>query len=167
MRGLRTAAFVAALLIVAACGSSATPVPGTSAAPSSAAASEAPAQSEVPAASESTGPAASTADFGIYAGTGTITFDGKSGALDSGTCVGDDYGGIVVVAGGTVGGDKVGLTLDASPDNSHAALAGTWGDAIWGVTANPQVTLNADKTGTFSGKDGISGADVSGTFACK
>ena len=58
MRGLRTAASVAVLLVFAGCGSSATTAPEAGAAPpSSGAPSVAPAHSEAPAANESTGPA--------------------------------------------------------------------------------------------------------------
>jgi hypothetical protein len=51
-------------------------------------------------------------------------------------------------------------------DGTVPSLSGALRGIIWKVTQDPQGTLNADRSGTFSGKDAISGADVSGTFAC-
>ena len=52
-------------------------------------------------------------------------------------------------------------------DGNVASLSGSLRGVVWEVTENPQGTLKADRSGTFSGSDAISGADVSGTFACK
>ena len=163
MRALRIGVFVVALVIVAGCGSSATPTPGASAAPSSAVASEAAAPSEAPAASESTGPAPSVGSLS-GAGTVTVTVGTKTVTYTNAMC--QDVGsGQVGIGAGDVNQDGVGLVIP--PNGGDATLAGSIGGAIWAVTQSPQSTLNADRSGTFSGKDAMSGSDVSGTFVCK
>ena len=62
-------------------------------------------------------------------------------------------------------GDAVALVFRS--DGTASSLSGVIRGVIWKVTQNPQGTLNADKSGTFSGKDAIGGANVSGTFACQ
>lgn len=162
MRGLRTAAFVAAFLVFAGCGSSTTTAPGASAAPSSGAASEAPAQSEAPTANESTDPAAVV---GSQPGTLSVTV-GTHGAGFAGVICQDLGNGQLSVRSGDLNEGEA-FALVFRSDRTVSSLSGALRGVIWKVTRNPQGTLNADKTGTFSGKDAISGADVSGTFACE
>ncbi|HEY6058320.1 MAG TPA: hypothetical protein VIV06_09820 [Candidatus Limnocylindrales bacterium] len=51
-------------------------------------------------------------------------------------------------------------------DGTVSTLSGALRGVVWMVTQDPQGNLNGNKSGSFSGKDAISGADVSGTFAC-
>ncbi len=145
--------------LVAACGG--TVPPGTTPpAPSSGLASEAPAQSEAPAASESTGPGYVD---GYAPGTISVVVGGHG--LGSGvTCQALGDGGLSVLVPLT-DGDAVALVFRS--DGTVASLSGAIRGVAWKVTQDPRGTLQPDKSGTFSGKDAISGADVSGTFACK
>jgi hypothetical protein len=160
MRGMRTAAFVAALLVFAGCGSSSTTAPGASTAPSSGAASEAPAQSEAPASSESTGPGA----VGFVPGTVGLTV-GTHGAGFAGVVCQDLGNGLLSVRSGDLNGGEA-FALVFRSDGTVSSLSGALRGVVWEVTQNPQGTLRADRSGTFSGKDAIVGADVAGTFAC-
>ena len=161
MRGLRTAACVAALLVLAGCGSSATTTTGASATPISGAASAAPAASEAPTENESTGP---SAVVGSEPGTISVTVGTQGAGFADAICE-DQTNGQLSVLGGTAGDDAIALVFRA--DGTASSLSGEMRGVRWKVTQNPQGTLNADRSGTFSGKDAISGADVSGTFACK
>jgi len=133
----------------------------SAAAPSRGAASEAPAQSEGPTANESTGPAdlvGSAADtVGVTVGTHRAGFAGV-------ICQELGNGQLSVSSGDLNEGEAFALVFRS--DGTVSSLFGALRGVIWKVTQNPQGTLNADKSGTFSGKDAISGADVSGTFAC-
>ncbi len=73
-------------------------------------------------------------------------------------------GGLSVTSGDQQDGDM--MTLVFLPDGTVSSLSGLERGIVWKVTQNPQGTLKPDRSGTFSGKDAISGADVSGTFAC-
>lgn len=116
-------------------------------------ASPAPTESEAPVAT-STGPTkvGSSVHVGGWSYTG--------GAF----CLVLSDGGLSVTSGDQQDGDM--MTLVFLPDGTVSSLSGLVRGIVWKVTQNPQGTLKPDKSGTFSGKDVISGADVSGTFAC-
>ncbi len=72
-------------------------------------------------------------------------------------------GGLSVYSG-PADGDEFAVVFRS--DGTVANLSGSFRGIAWKVTQNPYGTLHADKSGTFSGMDAISGAAVSGTFAC-
>ncbi len=161
MRGLRTAAFVVALLVFGGCGSSATTAPGASVATSGGVGSAAPAQSEAPAASESTGPGV----VGSQPGTVGLTVGDHGAGFADVICQETGNGQLSVRSGDLNEGEAFALFFRT--DGTVSSLSGALRGVVWKVTQNPRGTLKADKSGTFSGKDAISGADVSGTFACQ
>ncbi len=112
------------------------------------------------AASGSTGPGDVV---GSQPGTITVTVGvrGLGGAV---TCQALGDGGLSVLLPLS---DGEAIALVFGPDGTVSSLSGSIRNVVWKVTQNPQGSLNADHSGTFSGKDAISGADVSGTFACK
>ncbi len=81
------------------------------------------------------------------------------------TCLALSDGGLSVTSGGEQDGDEI--TLVFRPDGSVSSLSGLQRGVIWTVTQDAQGTLGTDHSGSFVGTDSISGADVSGTFACK
>jgi hypothetical protein len=134
--------------------------PGAGVAPSSGVASALPAQGEAPAASESTGPVV------VGSAPGTVGLAvGDHGAGFAGViCQELGNGQLSVSSGDPNDGEFVALVFRS--DGTVSSLSGALRGVFWKVTQDPQGTLNADTSGTFSGKDAIGGADVSGTFAC-
>jgi hypothetical protein len=159
-RYLRTAALVAVLLVVVGCGSSATTAPSASSASSTVVASTAPAESRAPAESVSTGREIS----GFKPGSVAVEV-GTHGAGFAELICEETSSGLNVHSGDMTDGELIVLVF--RPDGTVSSLYGALRGVIWTVTENPQGTLNADRSGTFSGKDAISGADVSGNFACE
>ena len=87
-------------------------------------------------------------------------FAGFAGVI----CRGAGKGQLSVRGGDPNDGEWFALVLGS--DGAVSSLSGALRGVEWKVTQKPQLTLKADKSGTFSGKDVVSGADVSGTFAC-
>jgi Tol biopolymer transport system component len=123
-----------------------------------------PAQSEAPAASESTG----TGLVGFQPGTVGLTVGTHSAGFAGVSCQETGNGELSVSSGDPNEGEWFALVFRS--DGTVSSLSGALRGVTWKVTQSPQGTLKADKLGTFlgtfSGKDAISGADVSGTFAC-
>lgn len=133
----------------------------SAAAPSRGPASEAPAQSEAPTANESTGPADL---IGSAPNTVSVTVGTHGAGFTGVICQTLVNGQLSVLRGDPADGESVALVFRS--DGTPSSLSGALRGVSWKVTQNPQGTLNADKSGTFSGKDAASGANVSGTFAC-
>ncbi len=161
MRGLRAAAFVALAAIVAGCGSAATSAAGDSAVPSTAPASAAPATSATSTADVSTG---SYALVGSAPGTLALTVGTHAAGFGGVTCLDLGNGQLSVLDGDPKEGEWIALVIRS--DGTVSSLSGALRGVSWMVTQNPQGTLTGNRSGTFSGKDAISGADVTGTFAC-
>jgi hypothetical protein len=119
-----------------------------------------PAQGTAPAASESPGPGV-LAD-GHTPGTFALSV-GSKGYAGPVACQSTGDGQLSI---GTYDDESEWFPLVFRSDGTVSSLSGALRGVIWKVTLNPQGTLKADKSGTFSGKDAMSGADVSGTFAC-
>ena len=152
---------VLALLVVTGCGSSVATAPALSAAPSTGVASTAPVHSQAPDESVSTSPEV------IGSGPRTVSLsvgDHGAGFVDV-LCQDLRDGELSITSGDPIEGDW--FTLVFRPDRTVSSLSGALRGVGWEVTQNAQGTLNADMSGTFSGTDAISGADVSGTFACE
>ena len=64
--------------------------------------------------------------------------------------------------------DTDGVDLTIPPDGEgELVVYGAIGGVGWEIAESPQSTDSGDMSGTFSGRDAISGADVTGIFACK
>jgi hypothetical protein len=152
---------VAVLLVFAGCGSSATMAPEGSAVSSSVVASAAPTQSQARAAQESPGREVD----GSKPGTVAVEVGTHGAGFAVVVCQDLANGELSISSGDMADGELFVLVFRS--DRTVSSLSGALRGVIWEVTQDPQGTLNADQSGTFSGKDAISGADVSGTFACK
>lgn len=122
--------------------------------------SQAPAQSHAPAASEPD--ISGTVAFGSQPGTVALTIGGK-GAEGPVACNSTDDGQLSVWS---YADESEWFSVVFRSNGAVSSLSGAYRGVIWMVTRDPQGILTADRSGTFSGKDAISGADVSGTFAC-
>ena len=119
-----------------------------------------PRQSPAPVASDSSSPGAVV--FGSTPGTFVVTLGSKFEDEGSVTCQSTGDGQLSI--GYDVDSDSLSLVFRSG--GTVSSLSGAHRGVIWKVTESPLGTLNADKSGTFSGKDAISGAEVSGAFAC-
>jgi D-alanyl-D-alanine carboxypeptidase len=115
----------------------------------------------VPAASDSTG----STVVGSQPGTLAVTVGTHAAGFAGVICkdLGNDK--VSVVGGDPNEGEWI--ALEFGSDGTASSLSGALRGVDWRVTKDPQGTLDARNSGTFSGKDAASGADVSGTFACK
>ena len=122
----------------------------------------APTESEAAAASESPGPI----DV-VGSQLGTVSVSVESHSVDFASVVCQDLGNgqLRVTSGAPKDDDAVALVIGS--DGAASSLSGEIRGVMWTVTQNPTVSLRADGSGTFSGKDAISGEDVAGTFACR
>ncbi len=102
-------------------------------------------------------PAPFSATVTVTVGTKTVTYpDGDCSPMHGMTLRAGDH-----LANG------VGLSIP-SDGGGKVVVYGAIRGVAWEITENPQWTFNGDgSSGTFSGKDAISGADVMGIFACK
>jgi hypothetical protein len=120
-----------------------------------------PAQGTAPAASESPG----TGLVGSEPDSVNVTVGNRGGAFAGVICKETGNGDVSITSGELSDGEAFALVFRSN--GTVSSLSGALRGVIWKVTQNPQGTLKADKSGTFSGTDAISGADVSGSFACK
>jgi hypothetical protein len=101
-------------------------------------------------------PAPFSATVTVTVGTRTVTYpDGDCAPMH----------GMTIRAGDPLT-DGVDLVIP-SDGGGEVVVYGAIEGVAWEITDNPQSTGNGDGSGTFSGKDAISGADVTGTFACE
>jgi hypothetical protein len=161
MYGLRSTAFLAVVLLCTGCDSVATTAPATSADPSTDAPSQAPTRSEAPNPHKSDDSAA----VGSEPGTVSVTVGSHGAGFLGLICAETGNGQLSLSAGDPNDGEAFALVFRS--DGTVSSLSGALRGVIWEVTQNPHGTLNADQTGSFSGSDAISGAGVSGSFACK
>lgn len=119
--------------------------------------------SPAPATSEPAGPPAYLS--GSTPGSVVVTLGSKFEAGLPVTCqsTGD---GQLTIGYGSAADESESFSLVFRSDGTVSSLSGAERGVIWKVTQSPQGTLDADRSGTFWGKDAISGAEVSGAFAC-
>ncbi len=72
--------------------------------------------------------------------------------------------GVLDISAGDGEGAWVALTIPTGGGVPN--IVGAIDGVEWHVTENAQATVNADMTGTFSGRDTVIDADIMGSFAC-